>query len=71
MASAPGQPLDPSAPTILTSTDFSSNSASNLERVAVETPAGPVLRTSNPIEALSTAENLRRVEERIRQLERS
>ena len=66
MASAPSQPLDPSAPAILTSTDFSSNSASNLERVAVETPIGLILRISNPIEALSTAKNLRRVEERIR-----
>jgi len=71
MASAPSQPLDPSAPVILTSTDFSSDSVSNLERVAIETPTGPVLRISNPTKALSTAENLRRVEERIRQLERS
>ena len=56
---------------MLTSTDFSSDSASNLERVAVKTSTGPVLRTSNPTEALLTAKNLRRVEERIRQLERS
>jgi len=63
MVLAPGQPLDPSALAILTSTDFSSNSASNLERIAVKTPIGPILRISNPIEALSTAENLRRVEE--------